>query len=53
MSKKESGQITIKIRRTTKSRLEKELAEYIGSTGKAISMSEYIDLLRKPKGKKR
>ena len=39
--------ITIKIRRTTKARLEKDLAAYIGKIGKVISMAEYIDRLSK------
>ena len=39
--------ITIKIRRTTKARLETDLAAYIGKSKKRISMAEYIDLLSK------
>ena len=39
--------ITIKIRRTTKVRMEKDLAGYIGRIKKRISMAEYIDRLSK------
>jgi len=37
--------ITIKIRCSTKERLEKELADYIGKSGQRISLAEYIDRL--------
>ncbi|MBW2559445.1 MAG: hypothetical protein JRE40_01180 [Deltaproteobacteria bacterium] len=42
---KKTPHITIKIRRDTKSRLDKDLAAYIGRKKKVISMAEYIDRL--------
>jgi hypothetical protein len=45
---KPSNQVTIKIRRTTKDRWDRDHAEYIGQTGKVISLAEYLDLLQKP-----
>jgi len=48
---KDSNQITLKVRRSTKERWDKDHAEYIGSTGKVISLAEYLDLLEKPKKK--
>lgn len=49
MTKKESNQITLKVRRATKERWDKEHAEYCGQISKVISLAEYLDLLEKPK----
>lgn len=43
--KQRPDSITIKIRRSTKDRLETQLVDYIGRTKKRISMAEYIDKL--------
>ena len=52
MTNQPSNQVTLKVRRTTKERWDREHAEYIGDTGKVISLAEYLDLLEKPKVKK-
>jgi len=49
--KKESNQITLKVRRSTNERWDRDHAEYCGVTGKVISKSEYLDLLEKPQKK--
>jgi hypothetical protein len=48
MTKKESNQITLKVRRATKERWDKDHAEYCGQIGKVISLAEFLDLLQKP-----
>ena len=53
MDKKISNQVTIKIRRTTNERWDRDHVEYIGEIGKAISKAEYLDLLEKPKKPKK
>jgi len=53
VDKKISNQVTIKIRRTTNERWDRDHVEYIGEIGKAISKAEYLDLLEKPKKPKK
>ena len=41
--------ITIKIRKSTHSRIKENMAEYIGAIKKPITMAEYLDRLSKVK----